>query len=97
VKDDDGIEGHIEWKEKKKGIQRVKDAMLGIGEEGVACELIGIPQRKMTMLYALYPEESRGYEIGTQIPLEENISPGKEVIKKDDGGKEKGQTSQDIG
>jgi hypothetical protein len=51
----------------------------------------------MTILYALYPEKSRGYEIGTQIPLEENISSAEEVIKKEDGGKEKGQTSQDIG
>jgi hypothetical protein len=43
MEDDDAIEGYIEWKEKEKAIQRVKDAMLGIGEEGVACELVWIP------------------------------------------------------
>ena len=43
MENDDGIEGHIEWKEKKKTIQGVKDGMLGISEERVAWELIGIP------------------------------------------------------
>jgi len=49
------------------------------------------------MFYALDPEESRWDEIGTQVPLREEISFFEEVNKKKDGGKKKGQTSQTIG
>jgi len=48
------------------------------------------------MFDALYPEESRRDEIKTQVPFGKEISPVKEVIKKEKGGKKKGQTSQTI-
>ena len=43
--------------------------MLGVRKERLAAELIGIPERKTAMFDALNPEESRGDEIRTQIPL----------------------------
>ena len=49
------------------------------------------------MLDALYPEESRRNEIGTQIPFREEMPFSEEVNKKEEGGKKKGQTSQTIG
>ena len=47
----------------------------------------------MATLDALYPEESRGDEIGTQIPLGENVSSAEEIIKKEEGDEKKGQTN----
>jgi len=48
------------------------------------------------MLDAFDPEESRRAEIKTPIPLGKNISPVKYVVKKEEGGKKKGQTSETI-
>src|SRR4030042_1129706 len=48
------------------------------------------------MLDALDPEKSRRDEIRGQIPFGKKISPVKEVIKKEERRKKKGQTSQKV-
>jgi len=70
---------------------------LGIGEERVAGELVGIPQREIPIFYAFHPEESGGDKIGGKVPFGKEPSAGEDIIKKEDRGKEKGQTSQKIG
>jgi len=59
--------------------------------------LVGIPQRKIPVLDAFDPEESRGDEIGAEVSFREEVSSIKQVIEKEEGTKKKGQTSQKIG
>ena len=49
------------------------------------------------MLDALNPEESSWDKIRGEISLRKKKSPFKNIIKKDDRRKEKGQSSQNIG
>ena len=70
--------------------------MLWIGKEGMAAELIGIPQWETALSDTLYPEEPGGNEIRTQIPFEEEVPSLKKVVKKENRGKEKGQNRQII-
>jgi hypothetical protein len=64
MENDDDIESDIERKKKKQAVQRIKHGMLGVCQKRMTCELEGIPQRKITMLYTFDPEESRWDEIG---------------------------------
>ena len=52
--------------------------------------MIRIPQRKISSLYALHPEESWRNKVGDQVPFGKEISLAKEVIKKENGSKKKG-------
>lgn len=49
------------------------------------------------MFNALYPEESRWDKIRGEISLGKKKSPFENIVKKEDGRKEKGQDSQNIG
>jgi len=64
--------------------------MLRVGEERVTGELIRVPKRKITILNAFNPEESRGDEIGTEVSFCEEVSSIKQVIEKEEGTKQKG-------
>jgi len=64
--------------------------MLRVGEEGVTRELIRVPKRKITILNAFGPEESRRDEIGTEVSFREEVSSIKQVIEKEEGAKKKG-------
>jgi len=90
MEDDNGIEGHVKRKKKEQTVQRVEDGMLGIGKEWMAWKLIGIPQRKIPVLDAFDPEESRGDKIGTEVSFCEEVSSIKQVIEKEEGAKKKG-------
>jgi hypothetical protein len=52
--------------------------------------LIRVPKRKITILNAFNPEESRGDEIGTKVSFREEVSPINQVIEKEEGAKKKG-------
>ena len=93
MENDDGIKGYIKWENEEKCIKGIKHAILRVGKERLAGELIGIPQRETSMLNAFDPEESRGDEIRTQIPFCEQKPFLKEIIKEEQRQKEKGQTS----
>jgi hypothetical protein len=56
-----------------------------------------IPQGKIPLLYAFYPEEPGRNEIRPQVPFAQEIPSGKQVVEKEDGGKEEGQDSPTIG
>lgn len=93
MKDNDSIEGDIKREKKKKTVQRIEDRVLGIGKERLACELIGIPQGEAPLLQTLHPEESWRDEIGSKVPLGEEVSAFEEIIKEEEGGNKKGQNS----
>jgi hypothetical protein len=59
--------------------------------------LIGVPQGKIPLLYGFYPEEPGRDEIRPQVPFGQEISSRKQVVKKEDGAKEKAQDSPTIG
>ena len=97
MEEDDGIERYIKGKEKEEAIEWIREAMLWIGKEGIAGKLVGIPQGEIAPFDAFHPEESWRDEVGTQIPFGEEVSSAEKVIKKEKGGKEKGQAAKDIG
>jgi len=59
--------------------------------------LVGIPKRELAVFYALHPKESGRDKIRGKVSFGEKIPALKEVIKKKDGGKKKGQTRQKVG
>jgi hypothetical protein len=71
--------------------------MLRVGEERVTGELIRVPKRKIPVLDAFYPEESRGNEIGAKVPFRKEVSSIQDVIKEEERTKKEGHTSQTIG
>jgi len=90
MEDDDGIEGDVKRKQKEETVQRIGDGMLGVGKKRVTRELVRVPERKITILNAFNPEESRRDEIGTEVPFREEVSSRKQVIEKEEGAKKKG-------
>jgi len=57
--------------------------MLGISKKRLAGELVWIPQGEDSMFDAIDPEESRRDKIKTQVPFGKEVSPVKEVVKKE--------------
>jgi len=94
VENDDPVKSDIEGKKKEEAVQRIKNRMLRIREEGVAGELERVPERKIPSLDALDPEESRRNEIGSQVSFGEKVSAVKQIVKEEERRKEKEQNSR---
>lgn len=43
MKNNNGIKGYIKWEKEEEAVDGIEDAELGVREEGLAAELIGIP------------------------------------------------------
>jgi hypothetical protein len=96
VKEDDRIEGKIKREEEKEGVEGIQDRMLRVGKERVSRELEWVPQGKITPLDTLDPEKSWGDEIRTKVPLCEEKSACEDIVKEEEGGKKKDQTTRHI-
>ena len=44
MKDDNGIERQIKWEKEEQTVKGVQHAILRISKEGLATELVGVPQ-----------------------------------------------------
>jgi hypothetical protein len=97
VKKYDTVEGQIEGHDKKKAIQGIKNGILRVRKERMARELKGIPQGEITPLDTFDPEISWGNKIRSEIPFCKKKFARKDIVKKNEGGKKKDQTAQDIG
>ncbi len=97
MKNNNTVEGQIEGQDKKKTIQGIKNGMLRVRKERMATELKGIPEREITPFDAFDPEKSWGNKIRAEISLRKKKTTCENIIKKEEGRKKKGQTTQDIG
>jgi hypothetical protein len=97
VKNNDGIERQIKGEYKKKAIEGINNGMLRVRKERMARELKGIPEREITPFDTFDPEISWRNKIRSEISLRKKKTTCENIIKKEDGRKKKGQTTQDIG